>query len=35
MANILFDGTLVIEWDQALGHDCKVKISDWDSGLRL
>ena len=35
MTNVLFDGTLVIEWAQALGHDCKVTISAWDSGLRV
>ena len=35
MATISFDGSLVIDWSSSLGHDCKVAIADWDSGLRV
>ena len=35
MATTSFDGALVIDWAQSLGHDCRVTISDWDSGLRV
>ena len=35
MATISFDGSLVIDWSSSLGHDCKIAIADWDSGLRV
>ena len=34
MATTSFDGALVINWLSHLA-DCRVTISDWDSGLRV
>jgi len=33
MAAAFFNGSLVIDWSESIGHECKISISDWDSGL--
>ena len=33
MAKASFNGSLVIDWSESIGHECKMSISDWDSGL--
>ena len=33
MAKAFFNGSLVIDWSESIGHECKISISDWGSGL--
>ena len=33
MAQAFFNGSLVIDWSESIGHECKISISGWDSGL--
>ena len=33
MATAFFNGSLVIDWSESIGHECKISIIDWDSGL--
>ena len=33
MAQAFFDGSLVIDWSESIGHECKISIGGWDSGL--
>ena len=33
MAEAYFDGALVLDWSDSVGHSCKLRISDWDTGF--
>lgn len=33
MSKSSFNKSLSIDWSESIGHDCRISISDWDSGL--
>ncbi len=33
MSKSSFNKLLFIDWSESLGHDCRMSISDWDSGV--
>lgn len=35
MTKMYFDGRLIIDWSEALGHPCELVIGAWDTGLMV